>query len=148
MKFYYINTDSRVREGPVPTFDIWFQRGMAFAGDYSGDKGKHTTLFRKVEIGDALFMYHSGIGFVGLGEVEEKWDKKCYEGSERWLYLEDMIEYRIKVRWSFDWRSAPKSKQTLGLPATPNYYCVISPGKYKVVALVSNLKKEDRDALK
>ena len=119
---------------------------MAFAGDYSDDKGKHTTLFAKVEIGDILFMYHSGTGFVGVGEVEEKWDNKCYESLERWLYVEDMLEYRIKVRWFRDWRPEPKSAKKLDLPVSPYYFCVIDPGKWKVIDLVQNLRKEDRDA--
>jgi hypothetical protein len=40
-----------------------------------------------------LFMYDSGTGFVGVGEVEEKWDKKRHEGSERWLYVEETYSY-------------------------------------------------------
>lgn len=142
MRCYYINTDARAREEPVLTCDLWFNHKMAFAGDYANAIWKHSTLFAKLEIGDILFMYESGTGFVGAGSVIEPWDEKVHIGSQRLLYREELVEYRVPIDWFADWRLEPKSAKALGLPVAPANYCEINPDNYEVTELLDQLRKE------
>jgi 5-methylcytosine-specific restriction endonuclease McrA len=106
MAFYVINTDRYARKDS--TCDLWFKYGMAFAGDQEGHRGKHAGLFSKLRPKDILFMYHSEVGYVGVGTVCEKWDEQVYEDEKRLLYITEPSEYRIKVDWIQDWRQSPK----------------------------------------
>jgi hypothetical protein len=113
MAFYIINTDRQARND-VRTCDLWFQHGMAFAGDEDTQQ-KHTGIFRRLHPGDTLFMWHSNSGCVGVGAVLEGWDQQTYTGDDRLLYVKEPYEYRIRVRWIQDWRQAPRGYQH-GLP--------------------------------
>jgi 5-methylcytosine-specific restriction endonuclease McrA len=88
---------------------------MAFAGDYTGHKGEHSNLFKRVEVDDILFMYHSKSGYVGVGILISKWDREIYEGDQRLLYTEEKYEYRVPVRWIKDFRQSPLTWED-GLP--------------------------------
>lgn len=112
--FYHINSDGDARKD-VPTYDLWFEHEMAFAGDCKGKRSVHTELFKKLEPNDFLFIYHSNVGYVGVVIVLEKWDKKIFEGLERLLYKKEPYEYRIKIKWIQDWRKSPK-REDHGLP--------------------------------
>jgi len=143
MAFYLVNTDWNARDDVV-TCDLWFQHNMAFAGDHVGRKWDHSTLYRRLTIGDILFMYHSKRdnkkhgkkGFVGIGEVLEDWGEVSYEGSDRILYREEPHEYRIPVKWFADWRDSPKNAKELSLFTTPASWATIDEKKYPVRELV------------
>lgn len=115
MALYLINTDHDARD--IPTYNFWFQDpGHAFAGDHEGHREEHARVFRKLQCEDILFMYHSGVGYVGVGTVLEEWDGQVYEGDNRLLYTgENLYEYRIRVQWTRDWRGSPRRGED-GLP--------------------------------
>ena len=95
MTFYYMNTDWKARQDAI-TCDLWFEFGMAFAGDRDrqGMYGKHVYPFRRLVPDDVVLMYHSAEdnrkhhekGYVGIGTVIEPWNKKVYKGKDRLLY--------------------------------------------------------------
>lgn len=112
MECWRINTDSKARED-IQTCDLWYKSGMAFAGDYAKNKLKHANVFKKLSIGDGIFMHHSGLGIVGYGLVQETWDGLIYKGSKKLFYTEgeaeELYEYRIAVAWDrkYDCRKNP-----------------------------------------
>lgn len=106
MSYWRINTDRRARTD-LRTCDLWFQHGMAFAGDYSGDKGEHAVYFPKYAVGDGVFMHESNAGIVGYGTVSELWNKRTYVDIQRLLYVKEPYEYRIAVIWQLDCRDDP-----------------------------------------
>jgi len=108
MNYWIINTDKNFRPD-IRACDLWYDYGFAFAGDEPKDLGKHTNFFRKVKPGDKVFMYQSGEGIVGFGEIQESWDEKIYSGRNRLFYRDDLLEYRIKVKWltEYDSRNSP-----------------------------------------
>ena len=111
MKFYYINTDRFIKRPSgtsTPTCDLWFNHKMAFTGDQI-KLWAHSNLFRKLKVNDILFMYHTKVGYVGVGRVLEEWDHKCYQNAERLIYEAEPYEYRIKVEWFIDWRLEPQN---------------------------------------
>lgn len=135
MAFYAVNTDrlaispTHIDQG-ISTCDLWFSLGMAFAGDYAGEEGEHTGLFKKLERGDTLFMYHSKSGYVGVGVVLRKWDGKIYKGRRRLMYTKEICEYRVPVRWFGDFRNYPLTEKD-GLPrATPGTWRRIDTDKF------------------
>jgi 5-methylcytosine-specific restriction endonuclease McrA len=113
MALYLINTDREARD--TPTYDFWFQHRCAFAGDHEGHREEHARIFRKLQPTDTLFMYHSRVGYVGVGTVLEEWNQQVYEGSDRLLYIREAYEYRIGVQWVRDWRGSPRQGED-GLP--------------------------------
>ncbi len=120
MVFYAVNTDREAissiqKSQGISTADLWFAHGMAFAGDYKDDAEVHSSLFKKLEEGDILFMYHSKSGYVGAGMVLSKWDKKIHKGHRRLLYTREIYEYRVPVRWFRDFRKLPLTQKD-GLP--------------------------------
>lgn len=120
MAFYSINTDREaidpiLKTRGMSTYDLWFKYGMAFAGDNPGHEGVHSRLFKKLEEGDILFMYHSKSGYVGVGTVLSKWNGKIYKGHRRLLYTKEVYEYRVPVRWFRDFRQSPLTQKD-GLP--------------------------------
>jgi len=145
MAYYYINTDWDARQNFKITCDIWFENKMAFAGDHENNKWEHSKFFKKLNIGDVLFMYHSKKDkrkhhkkrYVGAGIVQKKWDEICYENSDRLLYRKEPYEYRVDVDWCLDWRAMPKSASEIGLPVTPNYWCRIDETRYNVKDLIA-----------
>lgn len=138
MKFYMINTDSDARKD-IRTCDLWFQHGMAFAGD-KDEPFKHSGLFSKLQPHDTVFMWHSELGCVGVGSVLEAWDGRRYEDGERHLYVREPYEYRIKVQWIQDWRTAPKGEEH-GLPVPRgNPWQEIDSGKYPFIIVYSSGK--------
>lgn len=111
MSYWRINTDRNARDD-VRTCDFWFKHGMAFTGDYSGHKGEHAVYLAKLALGDGVFMHESAKGkdrggIVGYGYVKEEWDGETYEGTDRWLYVKELYEYRIAVDWEVDCRRDP-----------------------------------------
>ena len=136
MKYYYLNTDG-------DTWEKWVVNKMAFAGDYQDAVGKHSRLFKKLEPGDVLFAYRSGMGYVGIGIVDEKWDEECHTGDQNFVNATENIEYRIKVQW-FRLKPSPRTAKSLGLPTTPYYYCEIDPDKYEVKERAAELLKGNR----
>ena len=128
MKLYHINTDSNIRaKNEKPTYEDWFDQGMAFAGDKE-IKWKHA-VFKRLRKDDVLFAYHNKAGYVLAGIVDEPWDGKTYEGNKRLLY-EEKYEYRIKVNWVRDWRNSPKKDvELLGIQIskTPKFSVVMMP---------------------
>lgn len=118
MKYYLINTDreaidaARKAKG-LRTCDLWFAYRMAFAGNKKDEPGKHAKLFEKLKDRDVLFMYHSGVGCVGVGIVPHGWDGDWKTGEDRLLYTNEFYEYRIDVDWTHDWRASPRKE---GLP--------------------------------
>ncbi len=113
MALYLINTDYKASD--APTHDLWFQHRCAFAGDHEGHREEHARIFKKLRLMDTLFMYHSQVGYVGVGTVSEEWDEHVYEDTDRLLYTREVYEYRIAVRWIRDWRDSPR-KGADGLP--------------------------------
>ncbi len=113
MAFYLINTDHKASDAFTP--DLWFQHSCAFAGDCEDHRGKHASIFKRLRPTDALFMYHSEVGYVGAGTVLEEWDERVYEGKDRLLYIREVYEYRIAVQWIRDWRNSPRTGED-GLP--------------------------------
>ena len=73
MEYWRINTDRVKKENPR-TCDLWYEFGMAFAGDFSQNRLEHATVFKKLSVGDGVFMHHTGLGIVGYGVVTETWD--------------------------------------------------------------------------
>lgn len=110
MNYWRMNTDSEVG-GQKRTFDLWYANGSAFAGDHSGNKGRHSSVFIKLCPDDGVFMHHNGLGLVGFGVVQEEWDRKNYTGLKRILYIgeQEPYEYRISVKWdqAYDCRKNP-----------------------------------------
>jgi hypothetical protein len=119
MTCWRINTDKNARKD-VKTCDIWYREGKAFAGDgidLAGnfvDETLHYGVFKKLNIGDGIFMHHSGAGIVGYGQVVENWDGKTYTGKNKLLYTQlwegyEVVEYSIKVKWfdEYDRRDKP-----------------------------------------
>ncbi len=108
MRYWRINTDRSARDD-VETCDIWYDEGMAFAGDFSGKKGKHINFFRKVRIGDFVLMHHNDWGIVGCGTICGNWDRIIHKGDDRLLYVKEVYEYRIRVDWDdrYDRRDDP-----------------------------------------
>ena len=102
MEFYRINTDREGKE-TSRTCDLWYKFCMAFTGDYPQDIIKHAKVFKKIAIGDGIFMHHTGLGIVGYGIVAEIWDQEIYKGTDKRLYVDgerdELYEYRIKVDW-------------------------------------------------
>jgi hypothetical protein len=96
MAFYLMNTDREARND-VETCDLWFQHEMAFAGNREGHELENAGIFRVLQPQDTVFMWHSGRGCVGVGQVLEEWDQHVYRGAERLLYVEEPFEYRIGV---------------------------------------------------
>ena len=112
MKYWRIYTDKKARND-VRTCDIWYEKGMAFAGDKVVEF-RHAKVMRMVSVGDGIFMHHKKIGIVGYGTVTKRWDRKSYEGKDKELYVDgkadEIYEYRIKVKWlpGFDTRGRDK----------------------------------------
>lgn len=150
MAYYIVNTDWNARDDVI-TCDLWFFKKMAFAGDFAGNKWEHASLFKRLDIGDTLFMYHSKKdnrkhdkkAFVGIGDVLKSWDEKCYEGENRLLYNVDreIYEYRICVNWFADLRESPKDQYELNLFTTPRTWARIDEVKYPVQETVQKLRK-------
>jgi hypothetical protein len=113
---------------------------MAFAGDNPPrDKiGRHSSLFQKLEKEkDILFLYLSGEGYVGVGQVETKWDERHWIKGDKLFYVDPvkhklMHEYRISVNWYKDWRKEPKHWDLARLHVTPSYYQQINVADYPV----------------
>ena len=127
MAYYFINADGNA--------DPWFERAMAFAGDNpQRDKiGRHSSLFKKLEEQDILFLYLSGVGYVGVGRVETAWDHTPYGKGEMLFYRNPVThEYRISVNWYKDWRRKPKPWTLAGLHVTPYYYQRIDAADYPI----------------
>jgi hypothetical protein len=114
MKYWRINTDSEGEKNPM-TCDLWYMFHMAFAGDYKKNPGDHSTIFKKLEAGDGIFMHHTGLGVVGYGEVITTWDGKYHKGNAKKVYKNnaraEFYEYRIEVDWKeeYDCRKNPLS---------------------------------------
>lgn len=112
MEYWRINTDSKARED-ILTCDLWYKFSMAFTGDYVENKLNHANVFKKLSIGDGIFMHHSGLGVVGYGLVQETWDGVIYTGTKKLLYVagkaNEFYEYRIAVAWDkkYDRRKNP-----------------------------------------
>lgn len=139
MAYFIINTDkNNGRQGKA--YDIWYETGMAFAGDSGQDIWKHTGFFKKVKPGDYVFMYQSGEGIVGLGEVLENWDERKYVGKARLYYGTDDYEYRIKIDWKseYDTRNDP----LIGKEYLPyrSWYAKINEDKWDVEKVKKLLK--------
>jgi hypothetical protein len=103
MAVYLINTD-RDAHLHVGADNLWFEYGMAFAGDRAGQQWQHANLFRRLDINDILLMYRSRVGLIGHGVVMEPWDGVSYEGPDRLVYAGDgsgnqdvVHEYRVPV---------------------------------------------------
>jgi predicted Zn-ribbon and HTH transcriptional regulator len=142
MKYWRINTDINARKD-AKTYDLWYQYGMAFAGDYEGDQGKHSKVFRLLSVGDGIFMHQSGAtgGIVGFGLVKELWNRSIYQGEARRLYVKELFEYRIAVDWddSCDCRKNPLPiRDRLPYLGT---FSEVNPGKWNIESVIGNLKQ-------
>lgn len=140
MKYWRINTDRNARKD-VRICDLWYEHGKVFAGNFPGNKGNHDSVFRKLSIGDNMFMHHSGLGIVGYGIVKEMWDHKTYEKAAKLLYKEELYEYRISVDWdvSYDCRNNPLP--IFGCLPYRGTYCEVDPKKYDINSILNNLHK-------
>ena len=105
MQYYRINTDRDARTDKIKTCDIWYEKQMAFAGDYTGNEGRHANIFKFIQKGDGIFMHNSKDGIIGFGIVKDNWDKKHYKLKDMLLYNpnnlpdKETTEYRIAVYW-------------------------------------------------
>lgn len=142
VKYWRINTDKDARTD-VKTYDLWYQHGMVFTGDYANNIEQHSSVLKKLNVGDGIFMHHSGTGIVGYGNVSEKWGKKIYQGEKRLLYVDELYEYRIKVNWlqEYDRRDNPLPiKDNLPYMST---YSNIDPEKWDISAVLDKLRRKD-----
>jgi hypothetical protein len=140
MKYWRINTDREARND-VQTCDLWYEHGMAFAGDYDGGKYKHMGVFKKMRPGDGVLMHHSKAGIVGYGFVDGEWDGIVYEGDHRLLYRKERYEYRIRVMWAPEYDRRISSLPISGILHTgPIYYGQIDPNKYDIDGILRRLE--------
>lgn len=144
MKYWRINTDSDA-QSDVKTCDLWYKFGMAFAGDYRGNKNKHDTIFRKLSLGDGVFMHHSDLGLVGYGVVTEQWDQKTYEGNDKLLYNKtekdkEAYEYRITVAWASDCDCRENPLPISGRLPYMGTYSHVDQKKWNVVTVLQELR--------
>lgn len=139
MKYWRINTDSTARDD-IKTYDIWYEQGMAFAGDFAETKRRHDKIFEKFSSGDGVFMHHSLLGIVGYGIVSEEWDGETYKGEKRKLYKKEDYEYRIAVDWAaeFDCRDNPLPINKV-LPYLGTY-SVVDSGKWNIKLVIEELR--------
>ncbi|MCF8260343.1 MAG: EVE domain-containing protein [Melioribacteraceae bacterium] len=144
MTYWVINTD-KLNGISLKAYDIWYKTEMAFAGDNKPTYDKHKGFFKRVSVGDYVFMYQSGEGIVGLGEIVEEWDGKTYTKAERLFYSIDEFEYRIAVDWKpeYDTRNNP----LIGKEYLPyrGYHAKIDPKKWDVEK-VKKLLRERRSS--
>lgn len=140
MNYWIINTDKDCRKD-IRACDLWYDYGYAFAGDIEEDLGKHQSFFKRVEPKDMVFMYHSGLGIVGLGEILEEWDRKVYSGKDRLFYRDDLFEYRIPVKWDkkFDSRKSP----LIGKEYLPyrSWYAKINSEKWNIEYVINLIRQ-------
>lgn len=100
--FWYLNTNERGQPNDK-SIDLWFERGLGFTCD-----SKYGPPLAKLCSGDIVFMYRSGLGIIGIGTVLESWDGRAHQGKARILeYASDFDEFRIRINWFDDLRSAP-----------------------------------------
>jgi hypothetical protein len=94
MKYYMMNTDTKtIGRSPHPE---WVEKGYAFTEGNINYGNK----FKILNIGDLLFAYASKVGIVAVGEVEELWDGKTYNGIIDVYPNPNSNVYKIKVEWS------------------------------------------------
>jgi len=142
MKYWRINTDHGARKD-VETSDLWYQYGMAFAGDYEGDQGKHSKVFKLLSVGDGIFMHQSGDagGIVGFGLVKEMWNRAFYQREARRLYIKELFEYRIAVDWD---DSCDCRKNPLPIAGRLPYlgtFSQVNPDKWDIESVIESLKQ-------
>ena len=145
MKYWRINTDSEGEENPR-TCDLWYKFCMAFTGDYAENEGKHSIIFKKLEVGDGIFMHHTGLGIVGYGEVAKAWDGEFYKGNDKLLYKDEgrkeLCEYRILVDWKGGYDSRENPLPIRGrLPYRGTYSHIDS--KWDVSSILQDLKNRN-----
>jgi hypothetical protein len=140
MKYWRINTDRNARND-VRDCDLWYEFGMAFAGDLAETKRRHDTVFLGLSPEDGVFMHHSGLGVVGYGIAKEKWDRQSYVETERRFYVREPYEYRITVNWdvAYDCRQNPLPIANR-LPYAGTY-SEVDPRKWDVPAVLNDLRK-------
>jgi hypothetical protein len=143
MKHWRINTDSEKNEN-IRTCDIWYKYGMAFTGDHMGNKGNHTAVFKKISIGDGVFMHHRGLGIVGYGVVKNGWDEGIYEGDDRLLYVkrqhQEIYEYRISIDWDVDCDCRKNPLPINGRLPYRGTYCEVDTEKYNIKSILDDLR--------
>lgn len=109
MNYWIINTDAAERSD-VRTCDLWFKYGMAFSG---GDWDKYALPLGNIELDDICFMYHNGLGIVGVGKVLEVWDGKPHTINQLYInQYKGYPEYRLRVDWYADQRVHPINPRT------------------------------------
>jgi hypothetical protein len=140
MNYWRINTDSDARHD-VRTCDLWYKFGMVLTGDYIEGTRRHDAVFLKLSPGDGVFMHHSGMGVVGFGIVKGKWDKKTFQGSERFLYVREVYEHRIAVDWELSCDCRKRPLPINGVLPHMGTYCVVNPKKWKIQSVLDELRK-------
>jgi hypothetical protein len=143
MNFWRINTDSDARDD-LRTCDLWYQLGMAFAGDSVESvesERRHDLVFHKLIPGDGVFMHHNGLGIVGYGVVKKEWNHKIYEGVERCLYIREPFEYRILVDWESDCDCRENPIQIHNRLPYRGTYSHVDASKWDVHSVIHDLRQ-------
>ena len=133
-----VNTDRNARKDRR-TCDLWYQHGLAIAGDFAGHEMEHAAVFRKLSEGDHIFMHHSGLGVVGFGEVLEEWDGRVYSDDDRVLYVEEIYEYRIRVAWSKEYDCRNRAVPISGRLPHMGTYSEVNPDRWDIAEVVRQL---------
>lgn len=139
MEYWRINTDHGAR-ADLRTCDVWYRFGMAFTGDFVGERSNHDKVFRKLLPGDGVFMHHSSLGVVGYGIVAEEWDRKTYEGQERLLYRKELYEYRIAVDWAGNCDCREEALPISGRLPHMGTYTHVNTKKWDVQGILQDLR--------
>lgn len=102
MNYWLFNAEENQALG-CDAVDVWFQHNKGFSGS---EREKYGEPLRKMEVKDFVLVYQNGKGYVGIGQVLEKWNGKAY--SRKLVYKGyDFDEYRIAIDWQHDFRQSP-----------------------------------------
>ncbi len=134
VKYFYINTNSKyLGFDPI---GLWFDHGVAIS---DGDFDPYGAPLRNLRPGDILLAYTTGVGIVGIGEVEEEWDGKSHHRNKISQSYRGVPEYRIGVNWFVDSRESPiNGKNAIG-HTIPRFFQEIVKGRTRAKKLVHQL---------